>query len=163
MPPEAKYACEVISNLKLSVYKNHITSSETLYYLNPGEKFAGYEIYVQKPEKVWMKTVDGWVTALWPNKAQASSGVGTTERVKYTEIGSPPPDDDTPPPSDDDTPPPSTGRKVISVLLTYDDGSTQEFLSPVGTDQFFSLHAFIESQPEAVFIKRTHVPAKADA
>jgi hypothetical protein len=49
------------------------------------------------------------------------------------------------------------------VLLTYDDGSTQEFASPASTNQFFSLHPFIESHPEAVFIKRTHVPAKTDA
>lgn len=163
MPPEAKYACEVVSKLKLAVYKNHITSSQMLYYINPGEKFSGYEIYVQKPEKVWMKTTDGWVTVLWPNKSQVSSGVGTTERVKYTEIGSPPADDDPPPPSDDDTPPPSTGRKVVSVLLTYDDGSTQEFANTGNTEQYFSLHAFIESHPEAVFIKRTNVPAKTNA
>ena len=53
----------------------------------PGTKFSGYEIYVQEPgTKVWMSTGDGWVTVLWPNSAQISSGVGTTERVKYTEI-----------------------------------------------------------------------------
>jgi uncharacterized protein (DUF362 family) len=157
MAPEAKYACEVVSNLKLAVYKNHVTTSQMLYYMNPGHKFSGYELYVQKPEKVWMKTEDGWVTALWPNKAQASSGVGTTERVKYTEIGAEPP-----PP---DVPPPSSGKKVISVLLTYNDGSTQEFFSPDEPDEdvYFSLHAFIESHPEAVFIKRTNVPAKTDA
>jgi len=49
------------------------------------------------------------------------------------------------------------------VLLTYDDGSTQEFVNTVSTDQFFSLHSFIESHPEAVFIKRTNVPSKTDA
>lgn len=34
--------------------------------------------------------------------------------------------------------------------------------SPV-VGEFFSLHPFIEAHPEAVFIKRTNVPAKADA
>lgn len=156
MPPEAKYTCEVVSNQKLAVYKNHITSSQRLYFMNPGDKFSGYEIFVQKPgTKVWMSTGDGWVTVLWPNKSQASSGNGTTERVKYTDV------DIAPPPSPDD-PPPSTGKRVVSVrtLLTYDDGSTQEFVT---SSNFFSLHSFIESHPEAVFIKRTNVPSKTDA
>jgi hypothetical protein len=40
--------------------------------------------------------------------------VGTTERVKYTVI--------------DNGEPPTNGKKVVSVLLTYDDGTTQEFV-----------------------------------
>ena len=76
-------------------------------------KFSGYELYVEEPNRrVWMSTGDGWVTVLWPNKEQEASGVGTTERVKYTVID----------------PPPSNGKKVVSVLLTFDDGSTQEFV-----------------------------------
>ena len=59
-----------------------------------------------------MRTENGWITVLWPNKSQASSGVGTTERVKYAVID----------------PPPSNGNKVVSVLLTFEDGSTQEFV-----------------------------------
>jgi hypothetical protein len=59
-----------------------------------------------------MSVGDGWVTALWPNSEQEASGVGTTERVKYTAIG----------------PPPSNGNKVVTVLLTYEDGTTQEFV-----------------------------------
>ena len=97
-------------------------------------------------KKVWMSTEDGWVTVLWPNSAQISSGVGTTERVKYTEI-------------DPGEPPPASG-KVVSVLLTFDDSSTQEFVTK---GEFFSLHPFIEAHPEAVFIKRTNVPVKTDA
>jgi len=118
MPPDAKYACEVINyfNKKLSVRKDHSSTSQTLYYLSPGTKFGGYELYVEEPgRRVWMSTGDGWITALWPNSDQDASGVGTTERVKYTEI-------------DPGEPPPSNGKKVVSVLLTYDDGSTQEFV-----------------------------------
>jgi uncharacterized protein (DUF362 family) len=147
MPPEAKYACEVINylNKKLSVRKEHSVASPMLYYMEPGTKFPGYELYVEEPgRKVWMRAADGWVTALWPNSSQASSGVGTTERIKYTELA---------------PPPPSTGKKVVSVLLTFDDGSTQEF---VNTGNFFKLHPFIEAHPEAVFIKRTNVPVKTD-
>ena len=155
MPTEAKYACEVVGNQELDVRKDHNVASQRLYSIKPGYKFSGYEIFVQEPgKKVWMSTGDGWVTVLWPTKWQADAGVGTTERVKYTEIAPPPPPDN---------PPPSTGRKVIRVLLTYDDGSTQEFVNTVSTDQFFSLHSFIESHPEAVFIKRTNVPSKTDA
>lgn len=147
MPSEAKYACEVINylNKKLSVRKEHSVASPTLYSMEPGTKFPGYELYVEEPgKKVWMRAADGWVTALWPNSAQASSGIGTTERIKYTEL--------TPPP-------PSSGKKVVSVLLTFDDGSTQEF---VNAGNFFRLHPFIEAHPEAVFIKRTNVPVKTD-
>jgi len=121
MPPEAKYSCEIVNyfDKKLSVRKDHATSSQTLYYLEPGKKFTGYELFVEEPNrKVWMKTIDGWVTVLWPNSEQASSGVGTTERVKYTEI-------------DPGEPPPPSG-KVVSVLITYDDGSTQEFVPTSG-------------------------------
>jgi uncharacterized protein (DUF362 family) len=148
MPPEAKYACEVINyfNKMLAVRKEHTIASQTLYYMKPGKKFSGYELYVEEPgRKVWMSNGDGWVAVLWPNSLQASSGVGTTERVKYTEMTSPPP---------------STDNKVVSVLLTFDDGSTQEF---VNTGEFFSLHPFIDAHPEAVFIKRTNVPVKTDA
>ncbi|MFL7871681.1 MAG: DUF362 domain-containing protein [Anaerolineales bacterium] len=162
MPLEAKYACKVVDDRSLVVRQEHNTSSPKLRNIDPGQIFSGYEIYVQEPGvKVWMSTGDGWVTALWPTKWQAEAGVGTTERIKYTEIA-PPPSTDDPPPSTDDNPPPSTSRKVVRVLLTYDDGSTQEFSTPASTDQFFSLHPFIEAHPEAVFIKRTDVPAKTD-
>jgi len=117
MPPEPKYACEVVNyfNKKLSVRKEHNIASPTLYYMNPGTKFNGYELFVEEPGRiVWMSTSDGWVTVLWPNSEQVASGVGTTERVKYTELN----------PGE---PPPASG-KVVSVLLTYDDGSTQEFI-----------------------------------
>jgi GH25 family lysozyme M1 (1,4-beta-N-acetylmuramidase) len=115
VPPNAKYSCEVINyfNKKLSVRKDHSVTSPSLYTLSPGAKFFGYEIYVEEPNRrVWMSTEDGWTTVLWPNKEQEQSGVGTTERVKYTLIDQPP----------------SNGKKVVSVLLTYDDGSTQEFV-----------------------------------
>lgn len=115
MPPNAKYACEVINylNKKLSVRKEHSATSPALYTLSPGAKFFGYEIYVQEPgRRVWMSTGDGWTTVLWPNSEQETSGVGTTERVKYTVIGTPP----------------SNGNKVVSVLVTYEDGTTQEFV-----------------------------------
>ena len=115
MPPDAKYSCEVINyfNKQLAVRKEHSLSSQALYYLSPGAKFPGYEIFVEEPDRrVWMNVGDGWVTVLWPNSEQEASGVGTTERVKYTLIG----------------PPPSNGNKVINVLLTYEDGTTQEFV-----------------------------------
>ena len=115
MPPNAKYACEVryYYNKKLAVRKDHSVSSPTLYYLAPREKFYGYEIYVQEPDRrVWMSTGDGWTTLLWPNKKQEQSGVGTTVRVLYEELD----------------PPPSNGNKVVSVLLTFEDGTTQEFV-----------------------------------
>jgi GH25 family lysozyme M1 (1,4-beta-N-acetylmuramidase) len=117
MPPDAKYACEVINyfNKKLSVRKDHSVTSQSLYTLSPGAKFSGYEIYVEEPgRRVWMSTGDGWTTVLWPNSEQEASGVGTTERVKYTII--------------DNGEPPTNGKKVVSVLLTYDDGTTQEFV-----------------------------------
>ena len=115
MPPDAKYSCEVINyfNKQLAVRKEHSLTSQTLYYLSPGAKFFGYEIFVEEPDRrVWMSIGDGWVTVLWPNSEQEASGVGTTERVKYTVI----------------SPPPSNGNKVINVLLTYEDGTTQEFV-----------------------------------
>ena len=149
MASEAKYACEVINyfNKQLAVRKDHTVASQTFRYMAAGTKFSGYELFVEEPNrKVWMSTGDGWVTVLWPNSAQAASGVGTTERVKYTEI-------------DPGEPPPASG-KVVRVLLTYQDGSRQEF---VNKGEFFSLHPFIEAHPEAVFIKRTNVPAKTDS
>ena len=117
VPPNAKYACEVINyfNKNLSVRKDHSVTSPALYSLSPGAKFYGYEIYVEEPgRRVWMSTGDGWTTVLWPNSEQEASGVGTTERVKYTVI--------------DNGGPPSNGNKVVSVLLTYEDGTTQEFV-----------------------------------
>ena len=120
MPPDAKYACEVINyfNKKLSVRKDHSSTSQALYSLSPGTKFSGYELYVEEPgRRVWMSNEDGWVTVLWPNSEQEASGVGTTERVKYTVI--------------DNGEPPSNGKKVVSVLLTYDDGTTQEFVPKI--------------------------------
>ena len=117
MPPDAKYACEVINyfNKKLSVRKDHSIASQSVYSLSPGAKFAGYELFVEEPgRRVWMSTGDGWVTVLWPNSEQEASGAGTTERVKYTVVGN--------------GEPPSNGNKVVSVLLTYEDGSTQEFV-----------------------------------
>ena len=116
MPPNAKYSCEVINyfNKQLAVRKDHSLTSQALYYLSPGAKFFGYELFVEEPDRrVWMSIGDGWVTVLWPNSTQEASGVGTTERVKYTVIGDPPP---------------SNGNEVVSVLLTYEDGSTQEFV-----------------------------------
>ena len=150
MVTEAKYACEVVNyfNKQLAVRKDHTVASQTFRYMAPGTKFSGYELFVEEPSrKVWMRTEDGWVTALWPNSAQISSGVGTTERVKYTII--------------DSGEPPAVSGDVISVMVTYDDGSTQEFVKKTG--KFFDLHPFIEAHPEAVFIKRTNVPAKTDA
>ena len=147
MATEAKYSCEVVNyfNKQLAVRKDHTVASQTFRYMAPGTKFSGYGLFVEEPgRKVWMSTEDGWVTALWPNSSQNSSGVGTTERVTYTNIA----------------PPPSTGKKVVSALLTFKDGNTQELI-PKG--EFFSLHPFIEAHPEAVFIKRTNVPVKTDA
>ena len=115
VPPNAKYACEVINyfNKNLSVRKDHSIASPSLYSMSPGTKFSGYEIYVEEQDRrVWMRLDDGWVTVLWPNKEQEQSGVGTTERVKYTELN----------------PSPPNGNKVVSVTLTYEDGTTQEFV-----------------------------------
>ena len=115
MPPDAKYSCEVINyfNKQLAVRKEHSSTSQTLYYFPPGAKFFGYEMFVEEPNRrVWMNVGGGWVTVLWPNSEQETSGVGTTERVKYTVIGSPPP----------------SGNKVVTVLLTYEDGTTEEFV-----------------------------------
>lgn len=150
MVSKAKYACEVVNyfNKQLAVRKEHTVTSQTFRYMAPGTKFSGYELFVEEPgRKVWMRTEDGWVTVLWPNKSQTTSGVGTTKRIKYTEV--------------DPGEPPSASGKVVSVLLTYEDGSTQEFVTQKA--DFFSLHPFIEAHPEAVFIKRTNVPTKTDA
>jgi len=89
MPPEAKYACEVVNyfNKQLAVHKEHAVASQSFRYMAPGTRFSGYEIYMEEPgRRVWMSTGDGWVTILWPNGEQEASGVGTTERVKFTEI-----------------------------------------------------------------------------
>jgi len=115
MPPTAKYSCEVINyfNKNLSVRKEHSATSSALYTMPPGTKFFGYELYVEEPNRrVWMSTGDGWTTVLWPNSEQEASGVGTTERVKYTVIDQPP----------------TNGNKVVSILVTYEDGTTQEFV-----------------------------------
>jgi uncharacterized protein (DUF362 family) len=148
MAPRTIYSCEVVDyfNKQLAVRKDHTVASQTIRYMAPGTKFLGYELFVEEPgRKAWMSIEDGWVTILWPNKSQSSSGVGTTERVKYTE-------------KDQEEPPPASG-KVVSVLLTYEDGSTQKFVTE---RDFFCLHPFIEAHLEAVFIKRTNVSNKTD-
>jgi len=147
MPTEAKYECEVVNyhNKKLSVRKEHSVTYPTLFTMDPGTKFSGYELYVEESErKVWMRTINGWVAVLWPNQAQILEGEGTIRRVSYTEIDSSG----------------TTGKKVVSLVLVGIDGVTQEFIPK---DHYFSLHPFIEAHPEAVFIKTVNVADKTDA
>jgi uncharacterized protein (DUF362 family) len=62
----------------------------------------------------------------------------------------------------------ATQTVTPSITLTPTDTSTPSPDTPTQapgptTGEYFRLHPFIEAHPEAVFIKRTHVPLKTDA